>query len=304
MLASSLLSICALSETDVRLWRHQAQLMARSASISPREVDLLLEAGGWSRLDQRLDRLPLDIDLSVLTHLWQRRLQERMPLQYLLGKSAWRDMDIKVSPAVLIPRPETELLIDIAAEWWQAQERDPGLWVDLGTGSGILALALARMGVASQVYGVDVSAEALSIAEANRAEQTLVAPLTFLQGSWFTPLHPYRGRIQGMVSNPPYIPSSQLPQLQPEVTWHEPHLALDGGESGLQALLHLIDQAPLYLQPGGFWAVEVMQGQAEVVATLLQQDHRYTSIHIHPDLSGIPRFVSACLPPSTCFTVA
>lgn len=278
--------------------------MARAASISPLEVDLLLEAGGWSRLDQRLDQPPSHLDLSALTHLWQRRLQERVPLQYLLGRVVWRDMNIQVGPGVLIPRPETELLIDIAVAWWRDQERAPGIWVDLGTGSGILALALAKAGVASQVYGVDLSAEALTIAEANRAEQTLVAPLTFLQGSWFTPLDPCLGKMQGMVSNPPYIPRSQLPQLQPEVAWHEPHLALDGGESGVEAVLHLIDQAPLYLQPGGFWAVEVMQGQAEVVATLLQQDGRYTSIHIHSDLSGIPRFVSACLPASTCFTVA
>jgi release factor glutamine methyltransferase len=296
--------LCPHTGSDARLWRHQAKLLAKAASVSPLEVDLLLEASGWSRFDQQLDRPPPDLDLGILTHLWQRRLQERIPLQYLLGKVVWRDMDIKVSPAVLIPRPETELLIDLAVEWWHTQDRAPGIWVDLGTGSGVLALALAKAGVASQVYGVDVSGEALTIAEANRAEQTLVAPLTFFQGSWFGPLQPFQGWIQGMVSNPPYIPSSQLPQLQPEVTWHEPHLALDGGESGLEVLLHLIDQAPVYLQPGGFWAVEVMQGQAEMVAALLDQDHRYTSVNIHLDLGGIPRFVSACLPTSSCFTVA
>lgn len=279
-------------------WRSQARATAQAAGISPDEVDRLLEwRSGWSRLDQRLcQRVPPEADLEPIQVLWQARLQQRVPLQYLVGQTAWRDLELQVTPAVLIPRPETELLVDLALNWIYSQPQG-GIWLDLGTGSGAIAIALAREAPQiTQIYAIDLSAAALQIAQANAARHGVTDRIQFCLGSWFEAL-PHspdlRGKIQGMVANPPYIPTAQIPRLQPEVNRHEPHLALDGGSHGLEAIEQLIRQAPTYLCGGGFWAVEIMQGQAPAVRQRLDQGSCYTQIRSHPDLAGIDRVVSA-----------
>jgi release factor glutamine methyltransferase len=231
---------------------------------------------------------------SVLNELWQTRLAENRPIQYVAGFSFWRDFILKVSPAVLIPRPETELIID-----WLYQEKEinfklsQGNWVDLGTGSGAIALGLARCFPQARIFAVDTSLEALAIAEENAQSYGLSRRIQFFQGSWWTPLAHLTGQIQGMISNPPYIPSSMIAGLQPEVAHHEPHLALDGGEDGLVAVRHLVETAPDYLVAGGLWLVEIMAGQAPLVAELLENQGQYQNIQILKDLADIERFVMA-----------
>ena len=252
-----------------------------------------------SSLSLRLDlyrsefELPIDISLANLTEKWQQRVANRVPVQYLIGETPWRNFSLTVSPDVLIPRPETELIIDIAEQLAEqspiADEIKAGHWADLGTGSGAIALALAQQFPNATIHAVDISEEALAIAQKNAQKNRLGDRITFHQGDWLTNLTP---SFSAIISNPPYIPTQTVTTLQPEVACHEPHLALDGGPDGLTSIRTLIATGQTHLHPGGLWLTELMQGQAETVASLLAE-HSYINIAIHTDLAGIQRFVSA-----------
>ncbi|MEH2416444.1 peptide chain release factor N(5)-glutamine methyltransferase [Nostoc sp.] len=278
-------------------WRNAAIKAAIATDIPAREVDwLLLEVAGLDRLALRLEsfknwpQIQLQLPLEELDQLWQRRLNERLPVQYIAGVAPWRQFKIAVSSAVLIPRPETESLIDLALA---AASNASGHWADLGTGSGAIALGLADVLPKATIHAVDYSLEALAIAQANAENLGFADRIRFYQGSWWEPLAFLKGQFSGMVSNPPYIPTSTLPTLQPEVVNHEPHLALDGGADGLDCIRHLIEISPSYLQPGGVWLIEMMAGQADLVRELLQNQGSYCKIQIHADLAGIERFALA-----------
>ncbi|WP_353672359.1 peptide chain release factor N(5)-glutamine methyltransferase [Synechocystis sp. LKSZ1] len=284
-------------------WRRMAQQQAQDQGLDPKELDWLLQhCTGLDRLALHLETfttqtaIPANHNLDALKALWQRRLQNRYPVQYLLGKAPWRQFWLRVSPAVLIPRPETELLIDIVQEQLERPENQAlarGNWVDLGTGSGAIALSLADLLPQAPLYAVDKSPEALAVAQQNSQDWGLSEQIQFLQGSWWEPLAQLRGQFAGMVSNPPYIPRQEIPQLQPEVARHEPIAALDGGLDGLDCLNQLVDTAPDYLQAGGLWLVELMAGQAPLIQARLEEQGCYHSIQIRRDLAGIERFVLA-----------
>jgi len=286
------------------IWRQQAIAQARAAAIDPAEVDWLLK--GLCQIDGLSLRLGTlasqpaiasQVSLTDLTQLWEKRVRDRVPLQHLVGQTPWRSFQLHVSPAVLIPRPETELIIDLAVQQGgqsdQAESLRCGTWVDLGTGSGAIAIGLAAALPNATILAVDVSADALAIAQRNAVENDLSDRIQFLQGSWFEPLASWRGQLAGMVSNPPYIPTAIVPTLAPEVAQHEPHLALDGGQDGLDCVRHLAQTAPAYLRPGGLWLVELMQGQAVTAAHLLADTKCYRNIQTASDLAGIDRFVYA-----------
>lgn len=282
-------------------WYDRQVLAAKQYDVSVYELDwLILRTTNLDKLDLRL-RSP-DISqkisheiLTKLDQLWQKRINDRIPVQYLTGSVIWRDLELQVTPAVLIPRPETELIIDIVAENCQAPIYQNGIWVDLGTGSGAIAIALAQHFAATkaQVYAIDYSESALEIAKLNAMNNS--QQIHFHHGSWFEPLAKLKleNNLTGLVSNPPYIPSIEVLNLQPEVTNHEPHLALDGGNDGLDAIHELVNTAPTYLISGGFWIIEMMAGQAEIVRSLLIENGNYTNIKIHQDYAGIKRFISA-----------
>ena len=334
----------SVSGQDLWLWRQQALQDAIAHKIPSFEVDWFLQAlTPLTRLDLRLasfktaHHVPLSIAIDDLKCRWAQRLRDRVPLQYLVGYTQWREFQLTVSTAVLIPRPETELLIDLAVA---ATEPFPALrqghWVDLGTGSGAIALGLAVTFPNATVHGVDCSEAALAIATQNiqnnsiqqngiqqngiqqngiqqknkghnnRDGSPLHQRIHLHQGSWFSPwvppsqatlgsaLHdavPSALQFSGIVSNPPYIPSDQIWQLQPEVTRHEPHLALDGGSDGLACLRHLINQSATYLIPNGILLLEMMAGQAEAVVHLINHHGGYHSTEIYADLAGLDRFV-------------
>lgn len=287
------------SGQELYLWREQAKQAAIAARVSPAEVDWLLrEVAGLESLALRLElfsaqeQVPLTKSFSQLRDLWQQRIQQRLPVQYLAGTTPWRHFHLKVSPAVLIPRPETELLIDIAKQA-AGQELTAGHWVDLGTGSGAIALGLAVTFPQATVHGVDVSEAALAVARDNAVNLGLAAKIHFEQGNWWSPLAHLKGRVSGMVANPPYIPTAEIQQLQPEVVRHEPHLALDGGKDGLEHIRHLIGVSTEYLRPGGIWLIEMMAGQGELVTQMLQAQDNYHNIKLLPDLAGIERFALA-----------
>jgi release factor glutamine methyltransferase len=282
-------------------WVNQAAAEARSSDIPLAEIEWLLqELAGLDRLALRLEsfkdlpKIELKLSLSELAQLWQRRLQERVPVQYLTGVAHWRHFSLKVTPAVLIPRPETELLIDLAVEAVKSYGVNPkSHWVDLGTGSGAIAIGLACALTNARVYAVDCSSEALAVARLNAENLGFGSRVNFYQGLWWEPLAFLKGQVSGMVSNPPYIPSSTVLTLQPEVVRHEPHLALDGGFDGLECIRHLVETAPDYLESGGVWLVEMMAGQAEAVADLLESHGSYGKVQIFSDLAGIDRFALA-----------
>jgi release factor glutamine methyltransferase len=286
-------------------WYDRNLLSAQENNVPIYELDwLILRLTDLDKLDLRLRSPNIAAKISPellinLDHLWQKRISDRIPVQYLTGSVTWRDLELQVSPAVLIPRPETELIIDIVAENCQAELYQNGIWVDLGTGSGAIAIALSRLFPQAQIHAIDCSQSALEVAKSNASKNLKrgsdLAKIQFHHGNWFEPLANLnlKNKLAGIVSNPPYIPSFEVLNLQPEVTNHEPHLALDGGADGLDAIRELIAIAPDYLIPSGFWIIELMSGQARIVRSLLQANGKYTNIQIHQDYSGVERFVSA-----------
>jgi release factor glutamine methyltransferase len=301
----------AVSGEDLWRWRQQAARQAtdwatdeQAQSDYLQELDWLLTAiADLDRLSLRLESfrtrpsIELTRSLPTLSQLWQQRLEQRVPVQYLLGQTTWRNLTLEVAPGVLIPRPETELLIDIAQRWVAQHATlrpdSPMQWADLGTGSGAIALGLAQSFPQAVLHAVDISPIALEIARRNAQQLNGTKPIRFYQGEWFTPLDDLKGYFDGIVSNPPYIPRAELPTLQPEVFHHEPHLALDGGEDGLASIYRIVKQAPQYLRVDGVLLLEMMRGQAASVKELLQSNRQYSNIQIHSDLSGVERFVSA-----------
>ncbi|MFO0165374.1 MAG: peptide chain release factor N(5)-glutamine methyltransferase [Microcystis sp.] len=288
----------SISGQELSQWRQQAIADLEQAQISPKEVDIFLQAvTDLDTLSLRLqsfrerEKIPLSYSWSEITKRWQKRLQARVPLQYLLESVVWRNFTLKVSPEVLIPRPETELLIDIVGETVRGD--DGGIWVDLGTGSGAIAIGLASILTKAEIYAIDYSQTALAIAKENIIKTGFADRIILKQGSWWTPLEKWKGQISGMLSNPPYIPSAEILDLQIEVREHEPRLALDGGEDGLTALRYLVATAPDYLRSGGLWLVEMRAGQGEKVAQMLENQGNYRQIQIINDLAGFDRFVLA-----------
>jgi release factor glutamine methyltransferase len=275
-------------------WYHQAQQEAVQYQVNPEELDwFVLGYLDLDKLSLRLGQVACSSEqLETLQVLWQKRLTERIPVQYLLGKAPWRSFWLAVTPAVLIPRPETELLVDFALDFLRGRLEPQVL--DLGTGSGAVVLGIAHELPTAQCTSIDCSPEALAIARRNA--HALGCAVNFLEGDWFSPLETLgiaKAHFDAILSNPPYIPSAAVASLELEVRQHEPQLALDGGNDGLSAIRILVEQGWLWLKPGGLWLVELMVGQAPIVIDLLAANGHYTEIQARRDLEGIERFVSA-----------
>ena len=282
------------------VWRRRLLLQGGHAV----DLDWLLDlAGGlrWTAL-QKLQLNPeetqvqLDCTLEQLELLWTRHQQDHVPLQHLVGRCPWRDLELRVSPDVLIPRQETELLAELAfakaAEVEQILEPEGRAWADLGTGSGALAVALARELPDWHGYGVDCSPAALAVAQTNLDRWAPDVSCQLLHGSWWEPLRPWWGTLQLVVSNPPYIPAAIVDRLDPVVRDHEPRLALDGGGDGLRACRALISGAGEALAPGGWLLIEHHHDQSEAVLELMISAG-LLEVHAAKDLEGIQRFALA-----------
>lgn len=265
-------------------------------SGSPRlDADLLAASAlGIRRLDLYLqfDR-PLDgAQLSAIRELVRRR-GEGEPVAYITGEREFYGRRFSVSTAVLIPRPETETLVDLALKRIRAVSQDgstPRI-ADLGTGSGCVALTLAAEIPAATVVATDISEAALAVADANAHRLDVAGRVELVAGSWADPL---RGReFDVVVSNPPYIPSAELAGLAGDVRDHEPALALDGGADGLDAYRALLASLAAVLAPAGWAAVEIDIRAAASVSTLAR-DALGSGLRIlgHDDLSGRPRVLS------------
>ena len=280
-------------------WRQEQLAKGGQAS----DLDWLLDLGGglrWRELQLLLlnpgRQVALSRSLDALAALWDRHLRSAEPLQYLVGLCPWRDLQLEVAPGVLIPRQETELLVELALELMGGP--GPGLWADLGTGSGCLALALARAWPGSRGFAVEHSPEAIAIATGNlqTPREGPKAPVELLLGSWWEPLQPFWGQLELVVSNPPYIPTAVWAALEPVVRDHEPAGALDGGLDGLDAIRSIGQGAAQALAPGGWLLLEHHHDQSLAVQGLLM-DAGLEEVRSYPDLEGIQRFAAARRPP-------
>lgn len=272
--------------TVIKLLKWTAEYFAGKGVDSPRlDAELLLaDSLGLDRVGLYLqyDR-PLDqAELEAYRARVQRRAQ-REPVQYILGEAEFWSLPLHVGPAVLIPRPDTEVLVE------EALKRLPetGRVLDVGTGSGAIAIAIAQERPQVTVLALDRSRAALEVAARNVARHHLEARVQLVEGDLVQlPEGPY----DLVVSNPPYIPTADWEGLMPDVHDHEPRLALDGGADGLDAYRALAVQAPRILRPGGWFMVEVGIGQAEAVATLFAEAG-LQSTGVRNDYAGIPRVV-------------
>lgn len=213
------------------------------------------------------------------------------PTQYLTGHQEFWGLDLEVTPDVLIPRPETEHVVEVAlARLGQHRSPLPLRVADVGTGSGCLALALAQELPNAHVFATDVSPLALSVARRNAARHGLGERITFLEASLLTPFSPRS--LDLVVSNPPYVSRKDAPSLPREVREHEPHVALFAGEEGMEVYPPLIAQAAERLVSGGLLVVELGFDVSERVEALLDTAD-WQEIHITSDLAGIPRVLAA-----------
>jgi release factor glutamine methyltransferase len=213
------------------------------------------------------------------------------PLAYAIGRAAFRHLTLDVDERVLIPRPETEQLVDLVLE--ALVDLPGGVAIDVGTGSGAIALALATEGAFSRVYGTDLSLDALAVARRNveAMSPSLRAPVELVHGSLLAPLLDVRARA--VVSNPPYIAMGEAEALPASVRDWEPAVALFSGAEGMTATARLVREAAEVLEPGGILAVEVDIRRASLVADLVGRERRFEAVRVELDLTGRERFVLA-----------
>jgi release factor glutamine methyltransferase len=232
---------------------------------------------------------------EVFERLIQRRISGE-PLQYILGHQEFWSIDFKVDPSVLIPRPETELLVEqtllILSE---TLFKSPCFVLEIGTGSGAVAISLAKEARDIFLVAIDISEDALMLARENAKSAGLLHQIQFVNGNLFDPFHLLRERepFDLILSNPPYIASSELKGLAREVRDYEPMIALNGGEDGLTFYRKIISGVPFYLKKGGWLLLEVGQAQGEKVCELIEKSGDFLAPQRLQDLSGIERVVKA-----------
>lgn len=265
----------------------------RRHALQSEAETLLLWATGWSRtrfISSLLEELPPGAQTRLRQAVAAR--QSGLPLQYVTGEAAFFGRLFSVRPGCLIPRPETEVLADLAIAWI-VKHGPASTVVDLGTGSGILAVTLRLECPQTRIYALDVSQEALEIAKENAHRLGAAAGMEFVHGDGLRWLRESAVPLQVLVSNPPYIPSYEVAELDDEVRLHEPHLALDGGEDGLAVYRVLSEIGDRRFAPGpAALFLEVGAGQAaEVLAMFDHPRWRNWQFDQEADMRGIFRVV-------------
>lgn len=244
-----------------------------------------------------LDELPLlsAAETGALREFVARRLAGT-PLAHITARQCFMGVEFLASAAALIPRKETELLGYAALEKLRdlAQTRDDAVVIDLCTGAGNLALALAYHGPDCRVYGSDLSASALALAERNAEYLHLEDRAQFLTGDLFAPFDEAAiGKVDLITCNPPYISSGNLEKMPEEISAHEPKLAFNGGPFGVSIIMRLIKEAPMYLKPDSWLCFEVGLGQGEVMLRRMQNNSSYRQVEAITDHDGVIRAMLA-----------
>lgn len=281
--------------TVLRLMRWSGEYL-ESKGIERGRLDaehLLAHALGAKRLDLYLqyDR-PLDREeLDRFRPLLKRR-SEREPLQYILGHAAFRHLDLRVDRRVLIPRPETEVLVDEVLAWAAAQGRGALSALDVGTGSGAIALSLLVEGPFPAVVATDTSAEALALAVENARTLGLEGRIELREGALFDALRPGE-TFDVIASNPPYVAETEVATLEPEVGVWEPAQALCAGPDGMTVIRALVGAAGEHLAPRGLLALEVGATQAGLAVAEIEAAGGYEDVRVRRDLAGRERVVLA-----------
>ncbi|MCA9072723.1 MAG: peptide chain release factor N(5)-glutamine methyltransferase [Planctomycetaceae bacterium] len=269
--------------------------LSKHGSESPRlDAEILLaHSRKCTRIElyTKFNEVLTDEQRGTMRELVQRRAKAE-PVAYLVGHREFYGLPFRVTADVLIPRPDTETLVMELLSLAKSME-SPRI-LDVGTGSGCIAVAIAANLKAARVTAVDLSDAALTIAKANAEANKVVDQITFLEGDGYSPLAA-DARFDFIVSNPPYVAEGELDQLQPDVRLHEPKMALVSGSDGLDLARRLIDEAPKHLVPGGGLLLEISPEQAKTVQNLMQAGDRYKNVRILKDLSGLPRVAAAQL---------
>lgn len=223
-----------------------------------------------------------------------QRRAKREPLQYIIGSQEFWGLEFMVTPEVLIPRPETELIIEATLAIIHDRNR-PARIIDLCTGSGCIAVSLAKELPVARILAIDKSAKALAVAKENAAQHGVSDRIRFLEGDLFHPLEEldWYGLVDIIASNPPYVQSGDLDTLQPEVRDYEPEMALIAGPEGTELAAIIINTAPAYLKKTGALIMEMGLGQAEALRKMAGKTGAYTTPEIMKDLAGIERVIVA-----------
>jgi release factor glutamine methyltransferase len=288
------------TERSVSALLRRGAAILEAAGIEPARAEaewLLASVLGVERVTLHLDPARRLATPTVARYLaLVDRRAGREPLQYLLGWEDFHGVRLAVTPDVLVPRPETEGLVEWAIEVLAARE-EPTV-ADLGTGSGAIACAIAHAVPRAEVLAVEVSAGALAVASRNVRTLALAARVHLLAGDLFAPLGSIAAALDLVVANPPYLPSAVLPTLPPEVSRHEPRAALDGGPDGMAVIRRIVSGAPPVLRRGGWLLMEIGEDQAGPVASLMAAEG-FAGIRARRDLNGVERYIGGRWEPAS-----
>ena len=266
---------------------------------SPRlDAELLLaEARHCDRIDlYTAFNSPASDETRIAFRELVRRRAEGTPVAYLVGRREFYSLGFHVTPDVLIPRPETELVVVTLLDRIKAsQTSEPVAIADVGTGSGAIAVAVAKYFPPCHITAIDVSRAALDVAAKNVADHGVKDRVTLVQGNLLADL-PADERFDYIVSNPPYVSTAELETLAPEVRNHEPHTALVAGPRGTEVIEPLVAQAAERLKPGGWLIMELSPMIAGAVEQLIAEEGGFQAIAIFKDTAGLPRVVQAQKP--------
>lgn len=284
------------SERTIAACRHQTIVRLKSGGVVSAESEadwFLSELLGIDRPELHLrvrDAFPSSLK-GRLEGWLQDRIQGR-PLQYILGETEFFSLPFAVTSDVLIPRPETELLVEQILHRIGPSDARSGPILDIGTGSGAIAVTLAHSLPRIRVVATDISLSAIHIAQQNAARNGVSDRIAFLCADALCSLRGAQG-FSAIVSNPPYIPTQDLAQLPRDVRLYEPCRALDGGSDGLSTIRRIVSEAAPHLQEAGLLALEVDSRNAEASKDLVEAQGAYEGISIQPDMAGRPRMILA-----------
>ncbi len=243
------------------------------------------------------DRVLDENEVNLFKEVLDRRVK-REPSQHIIGEEEFWGLTFKVTKDVLIPRPETQVLVKEALKEARANEPEDGkLIFDICTGSGCIAVCMAVELEKGKVYAVDISDKALEVARENAKRHGADKRITFLEGDLFKPAEPLglKGKVDLVLSNPPYVSKKMRDILQPEIKLYEPMLAVAGGEDGFDFYRKIIPESVKYLKPGGFLILEIGYGQLDGTLSLLEKEKVYEGIEVKKDFAEIDRVVKARL---------
>lgn len=230
------------------------------------------------------------IEANLFKSLVRRRLK-REPVQYIVGEAEFMSLPFKINRSVLIPRPETETLVEYALNFCLENRRRLFRVLDIGCGSGNIILSIAKYAPKLRYYAVDISRGALRVTKDNRNLNKIEDPVHLIQSDGLSGIK--RKRIfDAVLSNPPYIPSKEIPSLQPEVRDYEPEGALCGGEDGLDHLREIIDSSPAYMRKGALLALEIGYGQSKRIIDYAKKSRYFKNAKMIKDLAGIERVLA------------